>query len=94
MPTQLEFSKGVVGHILRYHIEVRRLSEEDGGGFVASIPDLPGCSGDGPTQAEAIVDLESSFAAWVDAAKALRRSIPEPNSQTKHSVVTDPPSPL
>jgi len=59
------------------------LSEEDGGGFVASIPDLPGCSGDGATQAEAIVDLESSFAAWVDAAKALRRSIPEPNSQAK-----------
>lgn len=32
-----------------YPIEVRPLAEEDGGGFLATFPDLPGCMADGET---------------------------------------------
>ena len=33
-----------------YNVEVERLSEADGGGFVAIVPDLPGCMSDGETE--------------------------------------------
>ena len=42
-------------HNLRYPVIVSPLSEEDGGGFLATVPDLPGCMSDGETPEEAIV---------------------------------------
>ena len=32
---------------LRYAVTIEPLSEADGGGFVATVPDLPGCMSDG-----------------------------------------------
>ena len=37
-----------------YSFEIRPLSEEDGGGFLITFPDLPGCMSDGETPEEAI----------------------------------------
>ncbi|WP_347338750.1 type II toxin-antitoxin system HicB family antitoxin [Bradyrhizobium nanningense] len=37
-----------------YKIIIEPLSEEDGGGFVATVPDLPGCMSDGATEFEAV----------------------------------------
>jgi antitoxin HicB len=59
---------------------VRRLSDEDGGGFLASAPDLPGCMSDGATQEEAIENLRDAIEAWLDEARALGREIPDPKS--------------
>ena len=35
-----------------YPFEIRPLSEEDGGGFLITFPDLPGCMADGETPEE------------------------------------------
>lgn len=59
-----------------YRIEVRPLTEDEGGGYLAYIPDLPGCQGDGETHEEAIADLRLAFDAWVITAKELGREIP------------------
>ena len=59
-----------------YAIIVEPLSKADGGGWMASVPALPGCMGDGDTPEAALADAESAMAEWLDAAKQLKRDIP------------------
>jgi predicted RNase H-like HicB family nuclease len=66
--------------VLDYPVALRRLSDEDGGGFLASAPDLPGCMSDGATQEDAIVNFRDAIAAWLEEARALGRDIPNPKS--------------
>ena len=42
---------------LAYPVIVSPLSEADGGGFAATVPDLPGCMSDGETPEEAIANV-------------------------------------
>jgi antitoxin HicB len=61
-----------------YRIEIIALSEEDGCGFLAVAPDLPGCMADGWTQREAIANLHDAMAEWIADAGAMDRPVPEP----------------
>lgn len=61
---------------LKYPVIVSPLSEEDGGGFLATVPDLPGCMSDGETPAEAIENVEDAIEEWLDLARKLGRDIP------------------
>ena len=70
---------------LGYAIVVSPLSDEDGGGYLAETPDLPGCIGDGDTPAAAIADAEQAIAEWIAEAKRLKRPIPTPASPGQHS---------
>ena len=63
-----------------YAIMVEPLAQADGGGWLASVPALPGCMGDGETREEALADAESAIAEWMDAAARLGRSVPAPAS--------------
>ena len=38
---------------LEYAVRIERLSEDDGGGHLATVPDLPGCMSDGEIPEEA-----------------------------------------
>lgn len=70
---------------LNYEVSLRRLTEEEGGGWVASIPLLPGCMSDGETPAEALANLEDAKRGWIETALALQRDIPEPDNAEKYS---------
>lgn len=50
-----------------------RLPHSQGGGFIASDPELPGCMGDGETEAEALADLADARLEWLDEARRLGR---------------------
>jgi len=63
-----------------YTILVEPLSDEDGGGFLATVPDLPGCMGDGETQDEATADVLAAIPEWIAASEGLGRPIPVPGS--------------
>ena len=39
-----------------YPVSINPLPEEDGGGFLVILPDLPGCMADGDTVEEAIAE--------------------------------------
>ena len=65
-----------------YAVTVRPLSEDDGGGFLAVIPDLPGCMGDGETEMEAILDVRSAAIAWAEGALKDGETIPAPSHET------------
>lgn len=59
-----------------YHINIF-FSEEDEG-YIADIPDLPMCSAFGKTPTEALAEVETAKALWLEAARAEGKSIPEP----------------
>ena len=59
-----------------YHINIS-YSEEDGG-YIADIPDLEACSGFGNTPDEALKQVELAKLAWLEAARAEGKSIPQP----------------
>ncbi|WP_434721439.1 type II toxin-antitoxin system HicB family antitoxin [Mesorhizobium sp. RIZ17] len=64
---------------LEYPVVIAPLSTEDGGGFSAYVPDLPGCMSDGETPEEAIANVQDAIAAWIEAANELGRSVPRPS---------------
>jgi predicted RNase H-like HicB family nuclease len=59
-----------------YHINIF-YSDEDGG-YVADIPDLKVCSAFGATAVEALREVELAKSAWLEAARAEGKPIPEP----------------
>ena len=61
-----------------YEVDVRPLSEEDGGGFTAIVPDLPGCRSDGDTPHEALTNAYDAILSWIEAAQDLGRPVPQP----------------
>lgn len=63
-----------------YRVEI---APDEAGGYVATVPDLPGCMGDGRTAPESLSDLGASFAAWIEAAKEMGREIPKPGGPAK-----------
>jgi antitoxin HicB len=63
-----------------YAVVIEPLSEEDGGGFLASVPDLPGCMSDGNTREEAARNVEDAIASWLEEARLVGRAIPEPRA--------------
>ena len=64
-----------------YAVTVEPLPEEVGGGFVATVPDLPGCMSDGATPTEALLNAQDAIQQWVDQADAMHRPIPNPTRQ-------------
>jgi predicted RNase H-like HicB family nuclease len=59
-----------------YHINIF-YSDEDGG-YIADIPDLKACSAFGATPEVALREVEAAKAAWLEAARAEGKPIPEP----------------
>lgn len=59
-----------------YAIIVEPLGAADGGGWLASVPALPGCMGDGETAESAMADARAAIEAWHDAARELGRDAP------------------
>lgn len=64
---------------LEYTVIVEPLSAEDGGGFIATVPDLPGCVSDGETPEEALVNVQDAISTWIGAANDLGHKIPKPS---------------
>lgn len=62
-----------------YAVVVQPLSEEDGGGYSATVPDLPGCMSDGDTPEAALINVKDAIATWIEAARDLGHVVPEPS---------------
>ena len=60
----------------KYTIEIF-YSEEDGG-YIAIVPELPGCSAFGETEEEALKEIKIAIELWIEAAKKEGREIPKP----------------
>jgi len=62
-----------------YLVNIGPLSNKDGGGFVARVPDLPGCIADGDTPQQALDNAYDAIACWIEGARELGRPVPPPS---------------
>lgn len=67
----------------KYPIEVFWSDEDEG--YIALLPDLPGCSAWGESEAEALHEAQDAAKAWIKAAKKMKRLIPEPSVDNNYS---------
>lgn len=70
---------------LNYPVEISVIPEDEGGGYLASIPLLPGCMTDGETVEEAYTNLQDAKREWI--IDMLDRGLPinEPNMKPRFS---------
>lgn len=64
---------------LTYPIVIEILPPEDGGGFLALAPDLPGCMSDGESPEEAVANVQDAIETWIETARDLGRAVPTPS---------------
>ncbi|MBI5919314.1 MAG: type II toxin-antitoxin system HicB family antitoxin [Nitrosomonadales bacterium] len=62
-----------------YSHVISPLSQPEGGGFLITFPDLPGCMSDGATEIEAIANGRDAFLAWISARLDAGKEIPQPS---------------
>jgi predicted RNase H-like HicB family nuclease len=55
-------------------------SEQDQS-YIVEVPELPGCMADGNSYQEAVLNAEQVINEWIEMAKELGRSIPEPKGR-------------
>jgi predicted RNase H-like HicB family nuclease len=53
--------------------------------FVAEVPELAGCMADGRTYQEALANAEIAMQEWIETARHLGRSIPEPRGRLQYA---------
>lgn len=66
---------------LNYDMKIRRLSEEEGSGWFAEIPLLPGCMSDGENIEELLNNIEDAKKCWFETSLQTGRAIPEPQEE-------------
>ena len=64
---------------LPYPVLIAPLPPNDGGGFLALVPDLPGCMSDGASPEEAVADVQDAIATWIEAANDMGHALPSPS---------------
>jgi len=64
---------------LEYAVRIERLAETDGGGYLATVPDLPGCMSDGATPEEALKNVQEAIVSWIEAAREWKQEVPKPS---------------
>lgn len=70
-------------NVPQYPFEVRRLTQEEGGGFLITFPDLPGCMSDGDTVEEAVINGADAEAAWLKANEKWGGATPKPGKPAR-----------
>lgn len=64
---------------LKYEVIIYWSNEDQA--FIAEIPELPGCAADGATPQEALANVQVVADEWIETARELGRSIPEPKGR-------------
>ena len=77
--SKLVDAEGALFDPAAYEVTVRPLKDAEGGGWLATIPALPGCTGDGQTEMDAIEDVRLAALEWAEAAVNDGDAIPVPS---------------
>jgi antitoxin HicB len=62
--------------VSKYSTRISYSAEDQG--FIATVPELPGCSAFGVTAAEALAEIIPAIEAWIAAAEAAGNLVPRP----------------
>lgn len=71
-----------------YEILVVKLPEEEGGVFMAYVPDLAGCMAHGDTEDEAAEAVRTLIPEWIEMQEEMGREVPVPGSFREHLTVS------
>lgn len=63
-----------------------KLDDEDGGGFVSYVPDLPGCMADGETREEAAARIGEAIESWITVQVEDEQPVPAQGSAAREAV--------
>ena len=64
-----------------YKYEVILYWSADDECYIAAVPELTGCMADGETQEDALKNVQTVIAEWIETARELGRDIPEPKEK-------------
>ena len=64
-----------------YPLVIEVIPPEDGGGFLARAPDLPGCYSDGETPHEAVMHAQDAILTWIRMAQKHGHAVPAPSAR-------------
>lgn len=64
----------------KYAIEI--IYSEKAQGYIATVPELPGCSALGETEEEALREVKAAIAIWISYAEVEGRKVPVPLGET------------
>jgi predicted RNase H-like HicB family nuclease len=64
---------------MKYEVIIYWSQEDEA--FIAEVPELPGCAADGETYQESLQNLEIIMQEWIETARQLGRSIPQPKGR-------------
>lgn len=70
-----------------FPINIAPIPDDEGGGYLATFPDLPGCIADGDTIDEAVAEARDAFAAWTMAELADKGELPTPKTYSGQFVL-------
>ena len=68
-----------------YKYEVIIFWSEDDQSYIAVVPELSGCMADGATQDEALKNAQVVISEWIETAKELGRTIPQPLGRLQYA---------
>lgn len=71
--------------MMEYAIVIMKLPDEDGGGYVAKVPDLHGCMADGETPQQAASNAQQAIIDWLEIAQEMGREVPTVGSSVKQA---------
>lgn len=64
-----------------YRYELIIYWSADDQAFIAEVPELPGCVADGSSYAEALANVQIVIQEWIETARTLGRTVPEPKGR-------------
>jgi predicted RNase H-like HicB family nuclease len=67
----------------RYGIIIYWSAEDNS--YIAEVPELPGCMADGASYQEAVANAEVIIQEWIQTAREIGRSIPEPRGKLMYA---------
>ena len=71
--------------MFKYAIEIFYSDEDEG--YIAVVPELPGCSAFGETEEEALGEVKIAMELWLETAQKEGRIIPQPHSKELLSIL-------
>lgn len=63
-----------------YMLVIEPLAAEEGGGFIACFPDLPGCVADGEDPSDAVAHAMDALGVWMETQRDRGIDVPAPGS--------------
>jgi predicted RNase H-like HicB family nuclease len=73
------------GLIMESKYEIIIFWSEEDSAFVAEVPELSGCMADGNTYQEALTNTEQIIQEWIETAKDLGRTVPQPRGRLAYA---------